>query len=257
MESFIRSKYESRRWALDGPPPEDPSILEDEPPISTPPRTLQDPLGSMHHSSETSVKKPPTTSTHATQPQRNLLSMSISNQDQPNSYILQQGSTPSRVATQTHQPRVSATNNDLFDLDFRAPSTIPATSSPTATRDVKTDILSLFSTTPKFPVSNTTQTPVRETSGNFQVQQAASSMSMTGSTGIGHWGVHSGWTPQATLLNQSNLWASQPAPQPQATAHNPNPSNVWASTDRVTSVLPNEPSKKQDDVFGDLWGGYS
>ena len=28
MESFIRSKYESRRWALEGSPPEDPSTLE-------------------------------------------------------------------------------------------------------------------------------------------------------------------------------------------------------------------------------------
>jgi hypothetical protein len=28
MESFIRSKYESRRWAMEGPRPEDPSVLE-------------------------------------------------------------------------------------------------------------------------------------------------------------------------------------------------------------------------------------
>ncbi|KAJ7070197.1 hypothetical protein C8F01DRAFT_958662, partial [Mycena amicta] len=30
MEPFIRSKYESRRWALDGPPPQDPSILDQD-----------------------------------------------------------------------------------------------------------------------------------------------------------------------------------------------------------------------------------
>jgi hypothetical protein len=28
IESFIRSKYESRRWAMEGPPPSDPSTLE-------------------------------------------------------------------------------------------------------------------------------------------------------------------------------------------------------------------------------------
>ncbi|EJD54941.1 Arf GTPase activating protein, partial [Auricularia subglabra TFB-10046 SS5] len=28
IESFIRSKYESRRWAMEGPPPSDPSVLE-------------------------------------------------------------------------------------------------------------------------------------------------------------------------------------------------------------------------------------
>lgn len=28
MDSFIRSKYESRRWAMEGPPPEDPATLE-------------------------------------------------------------------------------------------------------------------------------------------------------------------------------------------------------------------------------------
>lgn len=27
MESFIRSKYESKRWAMEGPPPSDPSVL--------------------------------------------------------------------------------------------------------------------------------------------------------------------------------------------------------------------------------------
>ncbi|KAI0717501.1 hypothetical protein C8T65DRAFT_571627, partial [Cerioporus squamosus] len=28
MDSYIRSKYESRRWAREGAPPEDPSVLE-------------------------------------------------------------------------------------------------------------------------------------------------------------------------------------------------------------------------------------
>ncbi|KAH7330619.1 putative GTPase activating protein for Arf-domain-containing protein [Rhizoctonia solani] len=28
IESFIRSKYESRRWAMEGPPPSDPSVLD-------------------------------------------------------------------------------------------------------------------------------------------------------------------------------------------------------------------------------------
>ena len=28
IESFIRSKYESKRWAMDGPLPEDPKVLE-------------------------------------------------------------------------------------------------------------------------------------------------------------------------------------------------------------------------------------
>jgi hypothetical protein len=28
IESFIRSKYESRRWAMEGAPPSDPSTLE-------------------------------------------------------------------------------------------------------------------------------------------------------------------------------------------------------------------------------------
>ncbi|KAF9647176.1 Arf GTPase activating protein, partial [Thelephora ganbajun] len=28
MESFIRSKYETKRWAMEGDPPEDPSVLD-------------------------------------------------------------------------------------------------------------------------------------------------------------------------------------------------------------------------------------
>jgi hypothetical protein len=46
VESFIRSKYESRRWAMDGPPPADPSVLDGdaaEVPVSniTPPFLLE------------------------------------------------------------------------------------------------------------------------------------------------------------------------------------------------------------------------
>jgi len=249
MESFIRSKYESRRWALDGPPPDDPSILEDEPPISGQPRTLQQPSGPMHDSSEASVKKPPSTQ----QPHRTLLSMSISDQDQPVSHVLQHESTPSRVPAQTHQPRISSSNNDLFDLDFRAPSTMPATQSSTTTNDVKKDILSLFSATANFPISTAaTQPPAWETSGTFQVQQAASSSS----AGIGQWGVHSGWPSQTTFVNENNLWGGLPLPQSQTAAQHPNPSNVWASREQIPTVPLNEPSKKQDDVFGDLWGGH-
>ena len=32
VESFIRSKYELRRWAMDGSPPEDPSVLDADKP---------------------------------------------------------------------------------------------------------------------------------------------------------------------------------------------------------------------------------
>ena len=31
IESFIRSKYELRKWAMDGPVPDDPSVLESSP----------------------------------------------------------------------------------------------------------------------------------------------------------------------------------------------------------------------------------
>ena len=37
MDSFIRSKYESRRWAMEGPPPEDPSVLEQGAEAAPPP----------------------------------------------------------------------------------------------------------------------------------------------------------------------------------------------------------------------------
>src|SRR5882724_10888021 len=40
MESFIRSKYESRRWALEGPPPRDPSVLENAREVGLSPENL-------------------------------------------------------------------------------------------------------------------------------------------------------------------------------------------------------------------------
>jgi len=33
VDSFIRSKYDGRRWAMEGPVPDDPSVLEEAPGI--------------------------------------------------------------------------------------------------------------------------------------------------------------------------------------------------------------------------------
>ena len=61
MESFIRSKYETRRWALEGKPPEDPSVLDtDDPQTAQGATQVQQNIG--------------TESTPVTQPQRAELS---------------------------------------------------------------------------------------------------------------------------------------------------------------------------------------
>ena len=261
MESFIRSKYESRRWALDSPRPEDPSVLEDDSTNSTQPYTLQPHPGPNHGSSEMSAKDSITTTyTPQPEPQHKLLSMTISNPNRSVSSNPQNVSAPSHVATQRHQPGVPSANNDLFDLDFRAPSvtSAPASDSSTATKtkDIKNDILSLFSATSP-SASHTLAAsamghPPWEISSNPQVQQGVNPMSMMGSTGIGQWGVNSGWTPQTTSSTQNKIWGSQPVLQSQATPQSLNTSNVWASGHEILG----SPREKQDDVFGDLWGGY-
>ena len=260
MESFIRSKYESRRWALDSPRPEDPSVLENESANSTQPHTLQPHPGPNHGSSEMSARDSITTTyAHQPEPQHKLLSMTISNPNRPVSSNPQNGSAPSPVATQGHQPGVPPASNDLFDLDFRAPSVAltPASDSSTATKtkDIKNDILSLFSAASPSASHTLTSSamghPPWEISSNPQVQQAVNPMSMMGSTGIGQWGVNSGWTPQ-TSSTQNKIWGSQPVIQSQAATQNINTSNVWASGHEILGST----REKQDDVFGDLWGGY-
>jgi stromal membrane-associated protein len=290
MESFVRSKYESRRWALDGPPPADPSFLDNgsaapvqltqqqqsqqAPPVPNASRPAHAP------SNSTSTRTPITTR----QPQAHqLLSSNYSNAPRQSSTATR-GTAPAPVAQappQQQQPK--APENDLFSLDFHAPpvNSLPNNSAAQPKKDIKQDILSLFSsppvtTAPAFgqfggsqasPWGNVqSQQPQQQQQQHTQMQQPTS---MIGNNGAGAWGANSGWTgtPAAVIPPaQSNLWGNPTSVAPgyqQQQANLFNTNDVWSSP--ASSTAPAQDlfstpfssvATKKDDAFGDIWGGF-
>ncbi|KAK7064859.1 Arf-GAP domain-containing protein [Favolaschia claudopus] len=273
MESFIRSKYESRRWALDGPPPPDPSVLDSEAGASTEanaeaapaPPTAPDPIGwgtpSPPHASNSTVSKQP-------QP-RQLLSAGHAPNTRTTAPLVKPPPGQHAASAPAPAPAPPAPQEDLFSLDFHAPAA-PA-SPPPAPKNAKQDILSLFST-PAAAAPQMAAPPF----GQFQQQPSPwgqqqpaqmQTQSMMGSNGIGMWGASSGWSaPQQAPQQQSNLWGA-PAQQQSPFGSVPDTNNVWGGmvsagggsgngNGDLFSTPAAPPPQKKDDAFGDLWGGF-
>ncbi|KAG9119030.1 hypothetical protein FRC07_006166 [Ceratobasidium sp. 392] len=271
MESFIRSKYESRRWAMEGPPPSDPSTLGGGSAAVPAPAPQPEPVASPTLPTPQAASRPA---------QHNLLSTSLASRTaQPAAAQVAQ---PQAQVAAPAAPAPAAPQNDLFSLDFHAP-TPPA--QPQAPKNAKSDILSLYSS------SNTAGS---NAFGGFGQQPAQApgmpqTTSMAGTTGTGMWGVQSGWAPPAqaqpvandiwgsfgsapqqqaaqpnSLFGAQDPWGNQ-APKPAAPAADPFGGNVWGgSTAGAPTAVGNDlfsqpfsaaPAKK-DDAFGDLWGGF-
>ncbi|THH14055.1 hypothetical protein EW146_g6236 [Bondarzewia mesenterica] len=262
MESFIRSKYESRRWAMDGPSPSDPSVLENgaapEPVPEPAPAPIHHPAAS-HHST-LSTRLPVTT-----------------RQPQPHQLLSTQHTRAQSIAIPVPSPAPSAQpvpsrpkgpENDLFSLDFHAPSPSPSSSSTSGPKkDVKQDILSLFSTSaqPQQPQASfgafaaapqqaQTQPPWgAPASTGYAPAQAPSPWGSTGVTGFaqqptsvpnaagnqagGNWDIGFGWNTAPTAAAppaQADIWgapvsAAQPGlAQQQASLFNT--SDVWGGS---------------------------
>lgn len=262
MESFIRSKYESRRWAKDGPPPSDPSVLEsgsgaEAPP---PPPPQEQPAATRQtHASRDSLSSPRASGFTTQQPQAHQLLSANFSKPTP-------GQATTQPAVQPAQPAPApAPRDDLFSLDFHAPP--PSSVAPEQPKkDVKQDILSLFSGTPATtaPAPN----PMNQFGSGLwnapsQAQQPGQATSMIGNAGIGAWGTSSGWTHTAPAIPaQPNVWGASTAAntttQP-ATNSLFNTSDVWGSSSTATSspgFSSTTTSQKKDDVFGDIWGSF-
>ncbi|PCH33158.1 ArfGap-domain-containing protein [Wolfiporia cocos MD-104 SS10] len=281
MESFIRSKYESRRWAKEGPPPSDPSTLDSQVPQTPassaqptapaqPPQRASMPAESLV---TVSASRPSATSR---QPQSHqLLSASVANRAQQP--VAQAATTQASQPTQPQASAATASTNELFSLDFTAPapSATPSNSSTPAApkKDVKQDILSLFSTPSAAPTAATAMggfgqfAQVQNTWNNFDAQpaqQPVQPVSMAGATGVGMWGASSGWNATPVAPAQSNIWgtpAAQPAVSQQQSLFNT--SDVWSSSGTTTGAGGSlfgssltSGTQKKDDAFGDIWGGF-
>ncbi|KAH8101548.1 hypothetical protein BXZ70DRAFT_933821 [Cristinia sonorae] len=292
MESFIRSKYESRRWAREGPPPSDPSTLDDgsgaqqaaslSAPSFPAPSSNESISRSTHapSGSVSSARGQPLTNR---QPQpHQLLSTSVANRASQPTVAPAQPQQP--LQQPAPAPVQTSAANDLFTLDFHNP-TPPANAPPQPKKDVKQDILSLFSTqtaapqtqapgfgaaTNAFGQFNALQTqPTQNAWGAPLGATAAQPTTFMGNAGVGLWGASSGWnsTP-AAAQPQSNLWGSaQPqVAQQQQPQQMFNTNDIWASNGGAgaggsggpdlfgSSSLGN--TQKKNDAFGDLWGGF-
>lgn len=314
MESYIRSKYESRRWALDGPLPSDPSVLEDGggesspsldsggAPHSAPGSTPSERFSSIARSSAPPSRSVPThvhvpnnisapraaspslTSSTYTRNQpkpRELLSAAVARraeQGQPQSQLQPQLESQLQAST--------TTNDDLFSLDFHAPTPPKMASSPApAVKDVKEDILSLFSAS-----SASVSVPATVTASSsvsVQPTNVPQTTSMMGLSGIGAWGVSSGWTPPVPA---SGSWGATSSGTPAAAGYTTggtlNTADIWASSSNSAAAANNIAhvggananggdifglgssgtflnagqsllsQSRKDDVFGDLWGDF-
>ncbi|KAF4623040.1 hypothetical protein D9613_001551 [Agrocybe pediades] len=295
MESFIRSKYESRRWALDGPPPADPSVLDNgaasAPAPAAPVQAAPSPpppqsSTSRHAPTQSfSTRAPAAAPVTTRQPQTHqLLSSNYTNRPvgavPAPAQSAQPTPAPAQQQQQQQQPQAQAPLNDLFSLDFHAPAT-PTNNTTAATaqqpkKDLKNDILSLYSAPPS-------ATPAYAQFGNQnalwgQPQQPAQpqpavpqTTSMMGTNGVGQWGVSSGWSATQAAPAQNNLWGTPSAtpqipPQQQSLFDT---SSVWGSSTTPAAAAPasgdlfgssfstqTTTTQKKDDVFGDIWGGF-
>lgn len=298
MESYIRSKYESRRWALDDPLPSDPSVLEDRG-ESTP--SLNS--GDAPHSASSSAPSLRSVPTHVHAPNNisapraaspSLTSSTYTrNQPQPRQLLsaavarrAEQGQSQPQPQLES-QPQASTTANDeLFSLDFHASAPQKVVSSPSpAIKDVKQDILSLFSA-PSSSVS-VPATVTAGSSGGMQPNDVPQTTSMMGLSGIGAWGVSSGWTPPVTTGgNWGGTASGTSAAVGYTTSGTFNTADIWASSSDSTAATNNIAhvgsanansgdifgagsggtflnsgqsllsQSRKDDVFGDLWGDF-
>lgn len=169
-------------------------------------------------------------------------------------------------------PPASKPVDDLFSLDFNMPSTSkPEPEAAAPKKDVKSDILSLYSTTPTAGgilsggtnyAQPTIPGPSRLPDTKFLKSDfgtAAQPVSMTGN-GVGFWGESSGW--KAPLPVSSDPWSSTPAApaaqaRPQASLFD-SPADVWGSAANNGSATQNSlgTTAKKDDMFGDIWSGF-
>ncbi|KAF8641534.1 hypothetical protein AX16_009911 [Volvariella volvacea WC 439] len=277
MESFIRSKYESRRWAMEGPIPLDPSILEkaakldeEEAAAAAAAEAVTVQQSAVTHATgpiaaATSNRQP---ASPATRQPHQLLSASYAAHQNTPTVRGQQESTVPPAAPPSAPPQALPAQQDLFSLDFHAPP--PSSASPAAQqprKDVKQDILSLFSA----PTPNSSAVPMASASSGQGNAWGTSPpiVSMAGTSGVGAWGVSSGWGASAVPPAQPNVWGSSTNP---TTAQQPNlfasSNDIWGGSavasngeaDLIGSSFSTSstaaPTTKKDDVFGDLWGGF-
>lgn len=237
---------------MDGTPPIDPSVLDNG--TASAPQQQQEatPPPRPTHVQSTSISTRPNPNT-ARQPQAHQLLSS--------NYTNRPAATPNSPAVQT--PVQQTPVNDLFTLDFHAPATSVNLPAQEQKKDVKQNILSLFSTPPPASTSQFGQMGNQAAYWGGAApppQQQQQTTSMMGMNGSGMWGATSGWAAPV-IPAQANVWSSPSVTTPPQ--QQPNLFESTAAWGTTTSAMPDLSTptstpavQKKDDIFGDIWGGF-
>jgi len=234
MESFIRSKYESRRWAMDGPPPADPSILE------APAASVEQAVQQIVTASPPAPLRSSSTAVSVLPALPGMQGLSRLNPPTaPSRPVQEPAVVPILADNAVATPKKPL--DDLFSLDFRSPP--PPMTEAREPKTAKSDILSLFDKAPpSLPLSAAVQLP------------AITSLANQG--GAAMWGVQSNFP----TVSQTNPWGPPP---PQLNV--PFGADIWSngSNARQAAGGPSElnvenggTGQRAADAFSDLWGDF-
>lgn len=282
MESFVRSKYESRRWAMDGPPPRDPSVLDDGAPVEeTPAAPSPAPTPAVQAARAMPSRASPAPPVTTRQPAAHQLLSAQHVRAQASRPAAAPapdlfGSTPSpAVAPAPAQAAAAPAQpaNDLFSLDFNAPAAPASPPAQEPRKDVKNDIMSLFSSgqpaaaAPQAaggfgsfqqntsPWGQPTQPAAPNVGFNAWSQPAQAQQQQQQFGQQQGWGQQNQWAQPSAPAAQPNLfdnnvWATPSAPAGNASAGMGSGADIWGAPAAAPAQA------KKDDVFGDLWGGF-
>lgn len=239
IENFIRTKYEMKRWVMDGPMP-DPATLDaegdDEVPLSVvkEKQTIEQ---------RESIRKAPVA--QAAAPQVDLIGGDPISAPVPAPLRASNtGPTAMQVPAKSGPapPKATNTKDSLLGLDFLGtqPAAPPRPASTTGTPagvqsrpDLKQSILSLYATAPRPQAQPPAQQPSHGSSGSFSGMSSPGGMSQTGSMG--------GFNDAFSSLSFGN----SPSPKP---AQNDAFSNLGAFASP-------RPAQSNNSAFSGLSGG--
>lgn len=274
VESFIRSKYEMKRWAKEGPLPSDPSTLEENgssaavPAASSSATAAAAPSTSSATTSKTRAPAPsaidllggdigPGPATTSISKPRNSVSLL---DDPPSGRASRSIGSPvsaTKSPVVANKPEATSTGGGggLFDLDWRAAPTSPTGSSAPVAKGNKNDILSLYSSTSR----QTAPASGLDAFGNLSI---GGQPQTTITSAANPWGP-SATTQQAAQSNVgrgANMFSSQDvwgSPTTTTTSAAPALSNdLWGemtSSNNSTSNNTTKTNQATNDAFADIW----
>ncbi|KAH9939047.1 ArfGap-domain-containing protein [Epithele typhae] len=255
MDSYIRSKYESRRWAREGPPADDPSVYDGDAPAPVP-TAAPTPAAPTHQARTPSVSSVSSPASAAV----DLFSLD---------FHAPTNASPASTPAAAGQPQkdVRAEIMSLFSTAAPAQNAFaqqqqqqqqqPAQNAWAAQPQGQFGGMQMGGAAGmNMNMSGMGGMGGMQPQANVWGQQAQQQQptSMMGNAGVGMWGASSGWTApqQQQAQQQSNIWAT-PAPAGQANLLSTG--DVWGMPTAGTAAN-GAAAQKKDDAFADIWGGF-